>query len=269
MTGDHLHFKHTALSITERCTLKCTLCQAYIPYHDNPRDLTLAEIELILHRYFAIVSSVNFFCITGGEPLLHPDLITILKTAFSYSNQINRSIDIITNGSLFPTEEPLNFLAKIKTKIRVIISDYGKFSLHAKKLQENLKSLGINNRIDNYHGESPLYVDWIDFRDHSLKHVTQREIDEKEKNCFYGGKKRFPIRNGELHNCSRSYWWMLNNIVPRIPVEYIDLLDTTTSIEKQQETLKKLQNKTSVTSRAFCCGANNHSKRYFPAEQLQ
>jgi len=62
---------------------------------------------------------------------------------------------------------------------------------------------------------------------------------------------------------------MKQGIIPRNPNEYIELLDTTASIEQQREVLKKLHAKVSVTSCAYCWGSNDRSKRYTPAEQLE
>ena len=268
MTGELLHLRNTALAITERCTLKCKLCFAYIPYHDNPQNMTIGEISTVIERYFSIVSRVDSFCITGGEPLLHRDLLTILEMLSRYSSQINKTMDLITNGTLDFKDEVVRFLEYNKDKARVIISDYGKYSTKAKALEKKMRSLGINVRVESYNGESPLYGGWVDCTDHSLKHFTQHDVDEQGKSCYFKNKRGYTIRKGELHNCGRSYWRMLQNIVPRNLDEYIDLLDSTASIEEQRETLRKLHEKVSVTSCAYCWGTNDHSKRYKPAEQL-
>jgi hypothetical protein len=268
MTGELFHLRNTALAITERCTLKCKLCFAYIPYHDNPQDMTISEISTVLERYFSIVSSVDSFCITGGEPLLHRDLLTILEMLSRYSGQINKTMDLITNGTLEIKSKVLRFLQNKKNIARVIISDYGKYSPKAKTLAGKLSSLGINVRVEGYNGESPLYGGWVDCSDHSLKHFTQHDVDEQGKSCYFKNKRGYTIRKGELHNCGRSYWRMLQNIIPRNPDEYLDLLDTMASIDQQRKILRKLHEKVSVTSCAYCWGANDHSERHMPAEQL-
>ena len=267
MAIELLHLKNTALAITERCTLKCKLCIAYIPYHVNPRDMAINEVETVLERYFSIVTSVDAFCVTGGEPLLHPDLLTILNMLNDYSDQINKTLDITTNGTLDISDKIISFLENNRNRTRVIIGDYGKYSPKAKTLTEKLRSLGINARDDCNHGDSPLYGGWIDDRDFSQKHFTQHAIDEQGQSCFYRDKG-FPIRKGELHNCVRSYWRIHQKVVSPIPDEFIDLLDTSASIEEQRETLRSLKEKVSVSSCAYCWGTNDQSKRYPPAEQL-
>ena len=268
MTIESTHLLNTAFAITERCTLKCKLCIAFIPYHVNPRDLTLDEVSTILERYFSIVSSVDYFCLTGGEPLLHPNLLAIFKMLLRYSGQINKVMDITTNGTLDFKDEVIQFFKNHKERVRVIISDYGRLSPKAKILAEKLSSIGVEFRVEHYNGESPLYGGWIDCRDHSFKHFTQHDIDEQGKSCHYKNKRGYPIRNGELHNCARSYWRMLKNIIPRNSEEYIDLLNTSESVDVQREKLRNLHKKFSVTSCAYCWGSNVKRERHMPAEQL-
>jgi len=268
MADEPFHLKNTALAITERCTLRCKLCFAYIPYHENPVHMSLEYIEDVLSRYFAIVASVDCFCITGGEPLLHPDLLTILEMVQGYSSQINTSIDLITNGTMDMPDDIIGFLKEHKDRIRVIISDYGKYSPKAESVAEQVRSAGIEVRVEGYSGDSPLHGGWIDCTDHSLKHFTQEEVDAQGRRCYFKNKRGYTIRNGELHNCGRSYWRMRQGIVPRNPEEYLNLLDTTVSVEEQRETLRRLHKKVSVTSCAYCWGTNSDRERRPPAEQL-
>ncbi len=268
MRHEPIVLKNTALAITERCTLRCKLCSAFIPYHENPQDLTLSEIGVILSRYFSLISSVDTFCITGGEPLMHPELLAICELLYSYSSQINKNIDITTNGTLLFKDDTIRFLEAHRDKVRVIIGDYGKHSPKAAELAKSLSSRRIFARVDSHNGDSPLYGGWIDCRDHTRKHQTQDQMDEQGSNCVHRKKRGYVIRKGELHNCARSYWRMLNHIIPRNPDEYIDLLDAARSVEEQRIVLRKLNSRASVTSCAYCCGATDRSRRYTPAEQL-
>ena len=191
-----LHLLNTAFAITERCTLRCRLCIAYIPYHDNPRDTAIAEVDTILGRYFELVSDVDRFCLTGGEPLLHPGLLSILKMLERYSDRINRTVDIITNGTLMFGADVLGLLEDMGERARVIVSDYGRHSPKANALVSALRSRGVGFRVERYHGPEPLHGGWVDCNDHSRKHFTQAETDEQGLNCHYKLKRGFPIRKG-------------------------------------------------------------------------
>ena len=82
-----MELKRTTMVITQRCTLKCKLCLAFMPYYENPVDMLFADVEETLKRYFQLVDQVGIFSITGGEPLLHKDIVRIMELVFTYSNQ--------------------------------------------------------------------------------------------------------------------------------------------------------------------------------------
>ena len=68
------HIERTVLKVTNRCTLKCKLCLAYIPYYKEIYNISLQASKIILGNYFSIVDIVDCFTVTGGEPLLKKDL---------------------------------------------------------------------------------------------------------------------------------------------------------------------------------------------------
>jgi MoaA/NifB/PqqE/SkfB family radical SAM enzyme len=65
----------TFISVTNRCNLCCQGC--WVTPSDPPHELSLTQLDNIVaecKRY-----SARFFGILGGEPLLHPELITFLE----------------------------------------------------------------------------------------------------------------------------------------------------------------------------------------------
>lgn len=265
---NNIHLQRTAIAITQRCTLKCKLCNAYIPYYKNPLDLPFDQISQILHRYFAILDRVKIFGVLGGEPLIHPDISKILNKINDYSNQITERIDLVTNGTLDMNDETIKFFVKNAPKAKVIISHYGKHSPKADVLAEKLKKHGANYRVANYHGENLLYDGWIDYRDHSKKHFTQETIEQQAKDCIVRKQRYYLISEGEMHTCTRAHWRMRQGIIPRNLNEYINLLDNAISIEQQKIILAQIESQIHTTSCAYCAGSNNERERYYPAEQL-
>lgn len=61
-----INLSRTTFCITQRCTLKCKLCLAFIPYYKNPVDVKPEEAEAVLREYFGLISSVNVLTVTGG-----------------------------------------------------------------------------------------------------------------------------------------------------------------------------------------------------------
>lgn len=83
-----------SLAITDRCNLKCKMCDYWKQNKENKNPLNLKEYEELfkdLARYK--VKRIQF---TGGEPLLRPDLLDILYVAKSNGFEIS----LITNGTL-------------------------------------------------------------------------------------------------------------------------------------------------------------------------
>lgn len=258
----------TVFCITQRCTLKCKLCLAFMPYYDKPKDVTYEDAVKILDSYFKIVDTVNSFTITGGEPLMHKDLVNILREVNKYSSQIRQRVDIVTNATLDFSDELLDFLANKNNRMRVVLSDYGELSYKINDIVTKLKQRDIEYRISNFHGDDLYFDGWIDFTDHSLKITDKQKRDEHSQKCIHSIGKYFLINEGELHSCSRSYWRMRQGIIPRCENEYISLLDDSKSIEYKREVLEKMCSQKSSTSCAYCVGLRNDVERHYPAEQL-
>ena len=263
-----IELKRTAIAVTQRCTLKCKLCNAYMPSYEKPVDMPFDQAAKVIGRYFSIVDSVGIFSVLGGEPLMHHDIAKILKKINLYSAQITGRIDLVTNGTLDMNDETFAFFVETAPKAKVIISHYGKYSPKADALAKKLDTHGANYRVAKYYGEDLLYGGWIDYRDHTKKHFSKEAVEEQARNCVVRKEQYFLISEGEMHTCTRSHWRIRQGIIPRNPDEYIDLRDDTLSIEQNRETLTEMNRRISTTSCAYCSGANDESVRYIPAEQL-
>ncbi len=266
---EKINLERSAISITQRCTLKCKLCNAYMPYYDKPRDMLFEDVEKVLKRYFSIVDTVGIFSVLGGEPLMHKDLGKILRLIGSYGEQILERIDLVTNGTLDMKDDVLGFFIENAPKAKVIISHYGELSAKADMLVEKLERHGVNYRVANYHGDNLLYNGWLDFRDHSKKHFTQEAVEQQAQNCIVRRQRYYLISEGEMHTCTRAHWRMREGIIPKNPNEYLNLLDENASIERQKEILREMDRRIATTSCAHCDGSNENRKRYVPAEQLK
>ncbi len=85
------------LSVTMECNLECMGC--YSRDYDREGEFTLEEIDQVFHDAKAL--GINFFVLTGGEPLMkhgllevcykHPELLFLL---FTNGTQINETIAV-------------------------------------------------------------------------------------------------------------------------------------------------------------------------------
>lgn len=55
------YLRRTTFVITQRCTLKCKLCLAFMPYYDNPVHTAYEQACRIIDNYFKIVDQVGIF----------------------------------------------------------------------------------------------------------------------------------------------------------------------------------------------------------------
>jgi MoaA/NifB/PqqE/SkfB family radical SAM enzyme len=90
--------EHVYFSLTNRCNLKCKMCDIdKTPAVD--RELSASEIEEIIIQIKEL--GIRHLILSGGEPLLRGDLTRIAE--FASKHNLGR-IDIITNGTLFNSQ---------------------------------------------------------------------------------------------------------------------------------------------------------------------
>lgn len=264
--------KRTGMQITMHCNLKCKHCLGFFPYYsyEEKTTLSLEDARKVLDIYFQVVDTVEHFTVTGGEPLLNKEVAGILEEVYKYENQILGSVDFVTNGTMLIPDEVLQVFVEHKDKAKVVLSNYGdKLSLKIAENEERLKALGITYRISEFCGDNLYYDGWIDFSDHSLKWDTIEKRDENAQKCLHRVGKYFALRNGELHCCSRGKYRIDNQIIDKIPGEYVPLMDETISIEEKRKLLMEMYEMKSSSSCAHCVGFKNGVPRVMPAQQLE
>ena len=79
------------LSITNQCNLKCRGC--WVSQTNPPCRLSLAQMQGIIDT--AAKYRSRFFGILGGEPLFHPDLLTLFR------RNPGAYFQLYTNGTMF------------------------------------------------------------------------------------------------------------------------------------------------------------------------
>ena len=98
--------------LTSRCTLKCKLCATYAPQNKKPCHYDSKIIMASVDKYFASMGDVCLFTLSGGEPLLHPDLVRMVQHFKQYASRMEK-FEIITNGTIVPSEALLLALKEI------------------------------------------------------------------------------------------------------------------------------------------------------------
>ena len=138
-------------SITTRCTFKCKYCSNLMPYFTQHYEYDEKDIYDDLNLLFKKADYLASYYILGGEPLLNKNLPEILEMVCdNFADRIGY-IQIITNGSIIPSETLLNTMKKNDIKIR--ISDYTRAIPYRKKFEEVIRifdEYGIEYSISDY-----------------------------------------------------------------------------------------------------------------------
>lgn len=115
------HEQHSCLAlieVNEHCNLTCPVCFAgSSPAHGGTR--TLEEIERMLDALVASEAEPDLLQISGGEPTLHPEIMTILRMARA---RPIRHIMLNTNGLRIARDRDfVRELATLKTGFEVYL----------------------------------------------------------------------------------------------------------------------------------------------------
>lgn len=104
---DNRYFPAMNFMITGKCNYNCLHC---FNASDNERlqsEFTFEEAEKLIEE--AEKCGINAFTITGGEPMIHPKFIDIIRSIYSHGMFVE---ELNTNG-YFLTEDILNEMKKI------------------------------------------------------------------------------------------------------------------------------------------------------------
>ena len=84
------------VSLTDRCSLRCTYCMPFNFDKWLPSDTLLTAKEIVKVVEIAVSQGVTEVRLTGGEPLLRPDIVEIVSGINSLDNA--PELSMTTNG---------------------------------------------------------------------------------------------------------------------------------------------------------------------------
>jgi len=94
------NIQYLRLSVTERCNLRCRYCMPEEGIIKKPHDQILTEDEMIRAVRAAASIGVSKLRITGGEPLIKPNILSICRRAAAVDGI--RETAVTTNGTRLP-----------------------------------------------------------------------------------------------------------------------------------------------------------------------
>lgn len=199
------------LVITTRCSLRCKNCDSLIPYMKNHQHYNADDIAMDIEHVLEVIGSIRRISLFGGEPLLHPELPKILNR-FLKDDRIG-FVDVITNGTIAPSDDFLAVACSFPEKFLMRISDYGELSRNIEKIKMLLSKNALKHEITNYS-----YWDRLQQMGHTGE--TEEELIVKYRDCT---TRTMYVNNGKLLICSPVTWLSQLGVLPNAELNYADL----------------------------------------------
>ena len=247
------YYEYLEIPITTRCSLRCKHCSNLIPCYKKPSDYDLDLLKKSIKSFLECINNIVYIRVLGGEPFLSKNLYDVIKLLLN-SNKIQR-IEVVTNGTIIPTDKKLIDILKNR-RIIVCISEYPfvKYS----KLVDSLKEHDIIYRIDKMNF-------WMDYGKPVKGNKTTKELTRQFTICNHVCKS---LVNGQFHLCPRSSHGTDLGIIKDNEDDYLDLLDSSMSLEEKKSRLNKLLKKKYIMACDYCDFGTSKSKKIPVAEQL-
>lgn len=133
------HLCMPIIEITNRCDLRCPVClnSSGTESGEKSKDLSVAEFRAMLDGLLLAEKQVDVLNLSGGEPLLHPDIIALVDEAVSRKEIVRVSIS--TNG--LPLLAAANLLDQLKQRNVVISLQFDGFDEKAYEVFRGRKML--------------------------------------------------------------------------------------------------------------------------------
>ena len=259
------------LTPTMCCNLKCRLCGVLVPQYEYRPQMSVEECAKTLEIMFSLADRVGRLQITGGEPLLHPQLDRLLELCFQYTLQFD-GLWFFSNCAVPFRETVLNVLQKHRNKVVVHCSDYGVQPDVSAQNIKLLEAAGIPYKYLKYYGEEQYCDGWVDNGDFVPHHRTQAENEIIFSTCSHvcrGGS--WYVRGGQLHWCGRSIRGTELGKIPLCQEDYLDLFEDI-PLEEKKKKLERLMGVRTITACDYCngyYGTQDTAKRFPAGEQIE
>jgi cyclic pyranopterin phosphate synthase len=183
--------RNLRVSLTDRCSLRCTYCMPHDFAAWIPNDDLLTTDELITIIDVAVSQGIDEVRLTGGEPLLRPDIVEIVARIASMKNAPR--LTLTTNGlRLKELAEPLAKagLNRINVSLDTLSRERFKTLTYRDRFDDVIEGLlagkaaglfpvkvntvllqGIND------DEAPALLAWAIENEYSLRFIEQMPLD--------------------------------------------------------------------------------------------
>ena len=229
--------------LTEKCTLNCDSCGAFVPSIGDPRTFDAKDIVSDIKSYCEAFDIVHHIALQGGEPFLHKRISEIVAQISKISNLL--FVDVVTNGTISVNDRVLQDMAKNGTAIW--ISDYGISSPKADELTDSCDRLGIY--VDRY-----LYDEREWYAQFPVQKQNRSESENKKTftECVADKFQCCQIMDGKIFRCSFSNFTSRLGLIPDFPSDNADLRSD--SPNKHESVRQIAMRKEPLSACDYCLG---------------
>ena len=211
----------TCLIATTLYTLNCKYCLNYQPYIKNKKHMDFNELISNIDIFFSKFDKVEYFAVSGGEPLLYPKLKELLL--YICENYINKigELGFATNGSIVLNDELSEIIKKYNIRIQ-----FDNYSKNIDWLKESTKKCIEKIKKDNLYCTSSFSDDIQFFKSFPAKNdyrnLNDKTQEERCKKCkdFYSG---YALKNHKIYACCYASSAETADLVPAVKEDYFDL----------------------------------------------
>ena len=242
---------------TTVCNLKCKNCLNFAPYLKHQEFRNIDTLKDDIDNFFGKVDYVMLFHVSGGEPLLYPDIGNLLSyIREKYGDRIAR-LETTTNGTVVPSEKLCNLFHELS--IGVVLDDYTEslpeYKDRFKEIVHRFDGEGVDYRVQK--ADKWISLMTSDYLDDSFS------LNEKFEKCHVPWQE---YRDGKLYLCNYSDYAAVAGLYKVQDNEYLCIEN---AVKKEiMEFRLGFSEKGYTGFCAKCAGYLNNGNYVTPAEQV-
>lgn len=170
------------ISLTDRCSLRCTYCMPAEGVPWLPRDTMLTTDELVRIARVAVDMGIDEIRLTGGEPLLRPDVVDVVdRLAHLKGPRGHPEISLTTNGLRLPSLADALHDAGL-TRVNVSLDTLRRNRFHELTRRDKLTETLAGIEAAHASGMKPIKINAV-----AMRGVNDDEIVDLTRFCVERG----------------------------------------------------------------------------------
>ena len=185
-----LNIRYFLYEIVHHCNLDCKCCDHCSPLAE-PEFVNLKHYKKDLEKLKKTINIINSIGIMGGEPLLHPDFLEIVKITRKVLKYT--VIFIYTNGICLQNKDTKFWQTLSKEKANIIITKYN-LNINYSELEITARQHGVYISYENRNKQKD------EFNKIKFDINGDMDIEYSHSHCFHA-EHCATLENGVLYKC--------------------------------------------------------------------